>query len=237
MLQFFPSTPANTLDLGESLRQGLGERTDPNTRATATPVSKSPPYTELDDDELVKLSQTGDTTAYDELVSRYREKVFGIVYGMVRNQDDAWDLAQDGFVKAWKSLDKFRGQSSFYTWLYRIATNVTIDWMRRKKNQPAAEFDERIAAGETDPAARTAPRNSANPAKAAQHEEMGSRIEDAIEKLSPNHQAVVTLHLIEGFQYNEIAEMLEISIGTVMSRLFYARKKLQTLLQDVYEDL
>lgn len=192
---------------------------------------------EMEDLDLVKLCQDGDTASFNELITRYRNKVYSMVYNMVRNEDDAWDLSQEGFVKAWKSIKRFRGQSSFYTWLYRIVTNVAIDWMRKRKNQPAAEFDERIKAQEVEPGAKTAPREATSPASAAVNTEMGDMISQALDKLSPAHRAVVSLNLIEGFQYNEIAEMLEISIGTVMSRLFYARKKLQTILKDVYEEL
>jgi RNA polymerase sigma-70 factor (ECF subfamily) len=200
-------------------------------------VDQSPIYNSLEDEDLVTHARDGDAAAYDELVTRYRGKIYSVVYGMVRNEEDAWDLAQDGFLKAWKNLENFRGQSKFYTWLYRIVTNMTIDWLRRKKNQPAAEFDDTVRSADFEPGAATAPKSAVNPRKAAQHGELGGRIEEAIESLSPAHKAVVTLHMIEGFQYNEIAEMLDISLGTVMSRLFYARKKLQHALQDIYEDL
>src|SRR5438477_12662022 len=108
--------------------------------------------------ELVARSQAGDTTAFNELVTRYRTRAFAMIYNMVRNEQDAWDLAQDGFLKAWKSIGKFRGQSSFYTWLYRIVMNVTIDALRRKQIEGGTEFDDQIGLQNIAPGAVTAPR-------------------------------------------------------------------------------
>ncbi len=108
--------------------------------------------------DLVRNAQAGDTRAFDELVSRFRNRVFGMIYNMVHNEQDAWDLAQDSFVKAWKSIARFRGQSSFYTWIYRIVMNVTIDWLRKKQVKGAgAEFDDAIQLKEIDPASLTVP--------------------------------------------------------------------------------
>ena len=116
------------------------------TEATAAQADVS----ELD---LVSKAQAGDSEAFDELVSRFRNRVFGMIYNMVHNEQDAWDLAQDSFVKAWKSIARFRGKSSFYTWIYRIVMNVTIDWLRKKQVKGAgAEFDDAIQLKEIDPA-------------------------------------------------------------------------------------
>src|SRR5262252_10894252 len=105
--------------------------------------------------DLVKRSQAGDTEAFDELVTRYRARVFSMIYNMVHNEQDAWDLAQDSFLKAWKSIGRFRAQSSFYTWIYRIVMNVTIDWLRKKQIKGGgAEFDDAIQLREIDPASR-----------------------------------------------------------------------------------
>src|SRR3989442_7138401 len=103
-----------------------------------------PVTAEIADAELVAKCQSGDTQAFNELVTRYRQKAYAMIYNMVRNEQDAWDLAQDGFLKAWKSVGKFRGQSSFYTWLYRIMMNVTIDWVRKKRIESQSEFDETL---------------------------------------------------------------------------------------------
>ena len=188
--------------------------------------------------ELVKRCQAGDTEAFDELVSRYRSRVFGMIYNMVHSEQDAWDLAQDSFVKAWKSIGRFRGQSSFYTWIYRIVMNLTIDWLRKKYIKAGtAEFDDTIQLRQIDPASKTVPKTEALPHEAMQRAEIRTRIEKAIAQLSPEQRAVVLMKEIDDMQYHEIAEALGCSIGTVMSRLFYARKKLQNLLRDVYENV
>jgi RNA polymerase sigma-70 factor (ECF subfamily) len=197
----------------------------------ATPTDTS----ELD---LVKRCQAGDTEAFDQLVSRYRTRVFGMIYNMVHNEQDAWDLSQDSFLKAWKSIARFRGQSSFYTWIYRIVTNVTIDWLRKKQVKGGgAEFNDELQVREVDPAARTVPKAEAEPHERMEQSEIRARIDGAIQQLSPEHRAVILMKEMEDMQYHEIAEALGCSIGTVMSRLFYARKKLQNLLRDVYENV
>jgi RNA polymerase sigma-70 factor (ECF subfamily) len=186
---------------------------------------------------LVKRCQAGDSNAFSDLVIRYRNKAFMMVYGMVQNEQDAWDLAQEGFLKAWKSIHRFKGESSFYTWLYRIMTNVTIDSLRRKGIHGEAEFDDRIATANVEPGSRTTPSAVPLPHIKLEQHEIRQRIDEAIGKLSPEHRAVIVMKEIEDLQYNEIAEILNCSLGTVMSRLFYARKKLQILLRDVYENL
>jgi RNA polymerase sigma-70 factor (ECF subfamily) len=193
---------------------------------------------EVSDLDLVKQAQTGDTEAFDQLVGRYRTRVFGMIYNMVHNEQDAWDLAQDSFVKAWKSIARFRGQSSFYTWVYRIVMNVTIDWLRKKQIRGGAgEFDDAVQLKEIDPASRTVPQGDVLPHERMEQSEIRQRIDLAIAQLSPEHRAVILLKEMEDLQYHEIAESLGCSIGTVMSRLFYARKKLQNLLRDVYENV
>src|ERR1700736_1234458 len=201
------------------------------TEATLAQVDVS----ELD---LVKQCQAGNTEAFDQLVTRYRTRVFAMIYNMVHNEQDAWDLAQDSFVKAWKSIRRFHGRSSFYTWIYRIVMNVTIDWLRKKHVKGAgAEFDDAIQLKETEPASRTLPKADPLPHERMEQSEIRARIDNAIAQISPEHRAVILMKEIEEMQYHEIAEALGCSIGTVMSRLFYARKKLQNLLRDVYENI
>jgi RNA polymerase sigma-70 factor (ECF subfamily) len=188
--------------------------------------------------DLVKRCQAGDTEAFDELVTRYRTRIFAMIYNMVHNEQDAWDLAQDSFVKAWKSIGRFRGRSSFYTWVYRIVMNVTIDWLRKKQIKGAGvEFDDSIQLRDINPASKTLPKADALPYERMERTEIRTRIDNAIAQLSPEHRAVILMKETEGMQYHEIAESLGCSIGTVMSRLFYARKKLQNLLKDVYENI
>lgn len=192
---------------------------------------------DTEDVDLVKKCQNGDARAYNDLVTKYRGKVYAMIYNMVRNEQDAWDLAQDGFLKAWKSIANFRGQSAFYTWLYRIMTNVTIDWLRKKQIEGGTEFDDGLELRNVAPGSTTAPKAEALPDEKMAHAEIRKRIDEALEKLSPEHRAVIVMKEMEGLQYSEIAEALECSLGTVMSRLFYARKKLQSLLRDVYENV
>lgn len=152
---------------------------------------------------------------------------------MVRNEADAWDLAQDTFLKAWKALPKFEGHAAFSTWIYRIAHNTTLDWIRARKIEGGSEFNEavesHVAAGAT-----TTPHGEGRPDDRLARSELGQRIHDALAQLSPDHRAVILLREVEGRSYEEIAESIGCSLGTVMSRLFYARKKLQSLLADVH---
>ena len=194
-----------------------------------------PDVSELD---LVKRCQAGETEAFDELVTRYRTRIFGMIYNMVHSEQDAWDLAQDSFLKAWKSIKRFQGKSSFYTWMYRIVMNVTIDWLRKKQIKGAGtEFDDAVQLKEIDPASRTVPKAEELPYERMERSEVRTQIDNAIAQLTPEHRAVILMKETEGMQYHEIAEALGCSIGTVMSRLFSARKRLQSLLKDVYENI
>ena len=198
----------------------------------------TPAQADVSELDLVRRCQAGDTEAFDELVARYRTRVFGMIYNMVHSEQDAWDLAQDSFLKAWKSIKRFRGRSSFYTWIYRIVMNVTIDWLRKKQIKGVGtEFDDAIQLRQVDPASKTVPKTEALPYETMERDEIRVRIDKAIAQLSSEQRAVILMKEIEDMQYHEIAEALGCSIGTVMSRLFYARKKLQTLLRDVYENI
>jgi RNA polymerase sigma-70 factor (ECF subfamily) len=198
----------------------------------------TPAQSDVSEIDLVKKCQAGDTGAFDQLVVQYRTRVFGMIYNMVHNEQDAWDLAQESFLKAWKSIGRFKGKSSFYTWIYRIVMNVTIDHMRKKQVKGGgAEFDDAVQLKEIDPAAKTAPKPDDLPFERMQRGELRAKIDAAIAQLSPEHRAVILMKETEDMQYHEIAEALGCSIGTVMSRLFYARKKLQILLKDVYENV
>ena len=179
---------------------------------------------QFQDAELVRRSQAGDTEAFGELVTKYRTKIFTMVYGMVRNEHDAWDLAQEAFVRAWHSIHRFEGRSSFYTWLYSLTVNLAIDSLRRKGRCVEVELDDAI------PCSLPSPRANYQRTEIRQH------INAALAQLSAEHRAVIVLKEIEDLQYQEIAEILNLSIGTVMSRLFYGRKKLQSLLKPFYNE-
>ena len=187
---------------------------------------------EVDDADLVKQAQAGDHTAYDALVTKHRGKVYAMIMNMVKNDADAWDLAQDSFIKAWRALPKFENRSKFSTWLFRISHNVVYDWMRKKKIRSEGELDDELLdANRIDMSAATAPKQSVRPDEAMVGNELKQKIDNALNKLSPEHKETIVLREVQGMDYKEIAEIMECSLGTVMSRLFYARKKLQTLLK------
>ena len=190
---------------------------------------------QVEDAQLVARCQGGDTAAFNEVVTKYRSKVHSTIFNLVRSEQDAWDLSQETFLKAWRNMDRFRGQSSLFTWLYRIATNVTIDWLRRKQIESGVEFDDSLGMKEIEPGSATAPHAEPAPHQRLQNAEIQARIDSAMAQLSAEHRAIIILREVEGLRYEEIAEATGCSVGTVMSRLFYARKKLQSLLRDVYE--
>tara|TARA_Y100001934_G_C12067907_1_gene638586 strand:- start:39 stop:695 length:657 start_codon:yes stop_codon:yes gene_type:complete len=183
------------------------------------------------DAQLIERCQSGDYTAFDELITHYRGKIYAMIFNMTRNEADSWDLAQDVFIKAWKALSKFEGRSAFYTWLYRIAHNVTYDWIRKKKIEGAGEFNDAIL-NEADPGALTTPKAYDSPDQNMERAELRDKIKIAINSLSEDHREVILLKEVEGLSYQEIAKSINSSIGTVMSRLYYARKKLQVTLKD-----
>lgn len=182
---------------------------------------------------LVAKSQAGDYRAFDDLVLRHRGRVYAMIQNMVKNEADAWDLSQEVFLKVWKALPRFEARAKFSTWLYRIVHNVVYDWMRKRKLNSAGEFDDQLMKeSQIAVGARTTPNQNAQPDEAMHNEELRLKIEDAMSHLSPEHQEIVLLREVQGMDYKEIAKILDISMGTVMSRLFYARKKLQELLSD-----
>jgi RNA polymerase sigma-70 factor (ECF subfamily) len=200
-----------------------------------SPSALEPANNEVLDVDLVRRAQGGDTRAFDALVSKYRGRVYSMTYHLVQNESDAWDLAQEAFVKAWRALPQFKLDASFYTWLYRIAHNCSYDWLRKRKVENAGEFDDNRADHQPDPTAEAVPRAFVRPDKAMTNAELGKRIRAAVAQLSEDHRTAILLREVEGLQYDEIAKVMQTSIGTVMSRLFYARKKLQELLKDAYE--
>ena len=188
--------------------------------------------TEPSDHELVGRCQKGDTDAYGVLVGRYRQRIFGLAYSMLRNEQDAIDLSQETFVKGWRAIRGFQRNASFYTWLYRITTNLCIDHVRRRDRRPMVSFEETIDP-DADADHEVAPSNQPSPTDEAQRGELREQIDAAMLKLSPEHRAVVQLREFDGLDYADIARATGCNIGTVMSRLHYARKQLQKLLKEV----
>lgn len=189
----------------------------------------------LDEAALLAKARQGDTRAFDEMVTRNREKIFMHAYHMLRSEDDAVEIAQETFIRAWRSLARFDGKASFSSWLYRIATNAAIDLCRRRKKHPEVEIEG--GALKIDPASRTTPHRGEVPGASVDRAEIRRRVEAALLELSPGHRAVIILKEIEDLSYEEIAARVGCSLGTVMSRLHYARKHLQTLLRDLHEEL
>jgi RNA polymerase sigma-70 factor (ECF subfamily) len=189
--------------------------------------------TEPSDRELVARCQRGELEAYEVLVNRYREKVLRLAMSMTRNEVDATDLCQETFVKGWQAICGFKGSASFYTWLYRITTNLCIDHARKTARRgPSVELDEAINP-QADANVELAPSSHEAPFEEVRRRELREQIDAALGELSPEHRAVVQLREFEGMDYANIARAVGCSIGTVMSRLHYARKHLQKLLRDV----
>lgn len=186
---------------------------------------------EPSDAELVSGAQAGDREAMQQLMERYQRRVLAVVIGMLRNPDDASEVVQEAFIKAFRNIGGFKGDSSFYTWIYRIAVNVSIDHKRKESKRSGVEFDESLPPDE-DPIGDGGEKLGRDPFDRVRDRELGRKIFDAIDDLTPNHRAVILLREVEGLSYDEISEVLECSIGTVMSRLHYARKKLQERLTE-----
>jgi RNA polymerase sigma-70 factor (ECF subfamily) len=191
----------------------------------------------VEDEALVLRAQTGDMRAYDDLVTRHRGKIYAMIRNMVKNETDAWDLSQEVFVKAWQALPRFEAKARFTTWLYRIAHNAVYDHTRRRRPEGGGGEinDEIFSRDRIDPAAVALPHESRSPDEALAGDELRHKIEAALSKLSAEHRECVILKDVQGLAYKEIAEVMRCSLGTVMSRLFYARQKLQTLLKDEYD--
>lgn len=186
-----------------------------------------------DDLALVRDALARREGAFACLYEKYRERVYRVAYHFVHNKADALDLCQETFVRVFQSLKTFGGRSRFSTWLMRIAANTAIDFCRHQKVRRAGELDERlVTSDERHPGAAAAP----DPARGLEREELRGLIDDAVAELSPEHRAVFVLHAVEGLTYQEIADTVGVPIGTVMSRLHYARKRLQGLLAWLKKD-
>lgn len=181
---------------------------------------------ELSDKELVLQSQKGDLSAFDQLVRRYYPKIYGLVYNMTGNREDAEDVVQDVFVKAHTKLGSFRGKSQFYTWIYRIALNRTINFRKKRTRKAALRLDD-INPDVKQDEAFTRLFSQETPFRRVKLNELQKKMNAAIQTLSDKHKQAVILHDIQGMPHEEIAKIMKCSVGTVRSRLFYARRKLQ----------
>jgi RNA polymerase sigma-70 factor, ECF subfamily len=184
-----------------------------------------------DDQPLVRAAQQGDMAAYEELVARHRDKIYARAFSMMRNEEDAIDLSQEAWVKGWQRLKQFQGESSFATWMTRIVINLCLDQLRKQKRHRAESIEEMDE--ESGGVERQMPTVTVNPTERLERGELRQRIDKALSQLSEAHRTALILCEFEEMEYKEIAKAMNCSIGTVMSRLFYARRKMAALLADL----
>ena len=201
---------------------------------SALPVRSSQQADEVAESRsLVRQAQAGDLAAFDELVRRHQERIYGLCYHMTSNHEDAHDLAQDAFVKAWQALKNFKGDSSFFTWVYRIAVNTCLNHLKTRRNRTLhLSLNDLDVNPENNPEL-VALVSDRTPRRDAGLSELHRRLNESMQKLSEEHRAVVTLHDVQGLPHDEIARILGVNPGTVRSRLFYARQQLQAWLSDM----
>lgn len=190
---------------------------------------------EADDHALVEATRRGDRAAFRLLMQRYQRKVYSIAYGFLRNPEDALDVVQESFIKVHRYLHNFEGNSSFYTWLYRIVTNLCIDHIRKNRRHRELEFDDGIrhdGAEEGDGSAFVPPSSLGDPTKLLQRREILEAVQEGLSHLSDKHRAVIVMRELQGMSYEEMARSMGCSKGTIMSRLFHARRNMQRLLTE-----
>jgi RNA polymerase sigma-70 factor, ECF subfamily len=184
-----------------------------------------------DDHDLVQQAQAGNLRAYDALMHRYQERVYATVYHMTGNHEDANDLTQETFIKAYQAIKSFKGDAGFYTWLYRIAVNKTLNFLKQRRTRNQLSLNDLDLNAEHDPDL-VALISDKTPRREATLSELQEKLNDALQKLSEPHRLVVTLHDVQGLSHEEIGEIMDCNVGTVRSRLFYARQQLQAWLSD-----
>lgn len=184
-----------------------------------------------EDRELVERARGGDTTAFDELVEKYTPRLYGLVYHMTSNREDTHDILQDVFAKAYRSLKRFQGKSSFYTWIYSIAVNMSLNFLKKRGRRRKLSLDDLDLAIQNDEEF-IENTSKTDPVREANLRELQQRLNAAMQELSEDHRAVVTMYDIQGLPHAEISRILGISEGTVRSRLHYAHKQLQNYLEE-----
>ncbi len=196
-----------------------------------TPMTDASSFAGRLEGDLVSLARQGDLEAYDELVKRYQERIYATIYHMTANHEDANDIAQEAFIKAYQALKSFKGGSSFYTWLYRIAVNKAINFLKQRKNKHHYSLNDLDFNTENNPDL-IALISDKTPFRNAGLTELQKKLNEALMKLSEPHRMVVILHDVQGLSHEEIADIMDCNIGTVRSRLFYARQQLQGFLAE-----
>lgn len=202
---------------------------------TETLAGSPQAQTERDADwVLVERVQHGDVAAFDKLVIKYRERIYGVIYNLTSNKEDSFDLSQEAFIKAFQSIGRFKGNSSFFTWLYRIAVNTTLSHLKKNRHRRFLSYEnitEEAASGELmDVLASKTSTDKPTLIKELQH-----KLNEALQTLSVKHRTVLVLFEIDNLSHQEIAEIMNCSVGTVRSRLHYAKKQLQSELQDLLD--
>ncbi len=210
-----------------------------NTRGNSPSIQKQARIKEAEEDRgLIAKAQAGDEKAFRQLVERHQRRAFAIALALVRDENDARELVQDAFLRVHKGLATFQGGSSFFTWLYRIITNLSIDLIR-KPGHKTSDLDESRLEVEEDQEALfpfLSRVDGADPVDVVRRREIGVRLQKALEALPSYHRGVIVMREIEGLSYEEMAQAMGVSKGTIMSRLFHARQKLQRALADCYEE-
>jgi RNA polymerase sigma factor (sigma-70 family) len=184
-----------------------------------------------DDRPLVEAAKHGDLRAYDALVRRHQERIYATVYHMTANHEDANDLVQETLIKAYQAIHSFKGDASFYTWLYRIAVNKTLNFLKQRRAHAQLSLNDLDLNAEHDPELVSLVSDK-TPRREAGLTELQEKLNAALQKLSEAHRLVVTLHDVQGLSHEEIGEIMDCNVGTVRSRLFYARQQLQAYLAD-----
>lgn len=202
-------------------------------RLFASKVTSGENRVEIDDLTLVHRSREGDHDAFRILVERYQRRVYAVALGMMKDPEEARDVAQDAFIKTHRYLDKFKGDSSFYTWLYRITRNVAIDRLRSRRGE-GESLDEKMSQGEVGEGQPgfLSSQLGTNPQKSSLRRELAEKMAEALQQLPEKHREILLLREVEGMSYEDLSNVLEVPKGTVMSRLFHARAKMQKLLED-----
>lgn len=186
-----------------------------------------------DDSDMafIRRVQEGDVAAFDHLIRKYRERLFSIIYNLTSNREDAADLTQEAFIKAFSSINRFKGKSSFFTWLYRIGVNTALTHLKRNRMRHFFSFEnlnEEVHSSEILEVLSV----KTNSEKSSLAKELQEKLNEALQKLSPKHRTVVVLYEIEGLSHQEISDIVGCSVGTVRSRLHYAKQQLQSFLQE-----
>ncbi len=231
-----PISLPNDASIGDSEEKG-GESAPPvNAVDPRTSILKKARQEEAEQDRLlIERAQGGDTVAFRNLVERHQRRAFAIAFSLVRDDNDAKEIVQEAFVRVYKGLKTFQGTSSFFTWLYRIITNLSIDLMRKPGSRLQGELDENQEASEDAAESSFLSRiEGSDPQEVVRRKEIGSALRTALDALPSYHRSVILMREVEGMSYEEMAQAAGVSKGTIMSRLFHARQKLQKSLSEVY---